>query len=419
MVLIDILEEHIEEADFLWQQRENALADRAYNLEDLAELEERLLAHIDGLVLADEAGWRLLLPKLSSDAVGEVFAAAFVAFESGNQERIDQVLKVFPTAENEVLDGIRHALRHTTYPEIETITRSYLDAEQGAIQTAAVDILSFRRAPIEESRLMNLLLHPDPNVVTSACNAVGRLRRMSMTKCVDPLLEHPIPRIRQEAMKAGLLLQSEKARRACLQAIQKNGEEAGPAIVFIGQAGEAQALPLLVDKLADPTLARDAVTAIGLLGSVIAMEPLLRCCSDPTLARRSGEAIQTLTGVDLEKEKLIVPPPSPTETPEQDEEAFDTDLDEALPYPDPEKVVSWWKANTSRFDKRLRHRKGLPYGPLVLIDLLKTGNLLERHDVAFELALLHPRLPYLETDTFVVYQRKEMARIDLGDVPTS
>ena len=119
MILIDIVEEHLEEADFLWQQRENALKDRAYTLNDLAELEERLLAHLDGLVLAEKDGWDLLQPKLADGEVGEVFAAAFVALESGDAARVDQVRKVFAEAEGDVLDGIRHALRHTNSPEAE------------------------------------------------------------------------------------------------------------------------------------------------------------------------------------------------------------------------------------------------------------------------------------------------------------
>ena len=41
MILLDILEEHLEEADFLWQQRKNALSNRICHLDSLAELEEQ------------------------------------------------------------------------------------------------------------------------------------------------------------------------------------------------------------------------------------------------------------------------------------------------------------------------------------------------------------------------------------------
>jgi hypothetical protein len=51
-VLLNILEEHLEEADFLWSHRQSALTDRHSTLHRLAEIEERLLAHLDGLVLS-------------------------------------------------------------------------------------------------------------------------------------------------------------------------------------------------------------------------------------------------------------------------------------------------------------------------------------------------------------------------------
>jgi hypothetical protein len=46
-ILLDILEEHLEEADFLWSHRQAALTDRGSTLHRLPEIEERLLAHLD------------------------------------------------------------------------------------------------------------------------------------------------------------------------------------------------------------------------------------------------------------------------------------------------------------------------------------------------------------------------------------
>jgi uncharacterized protein (TIGR02270 family) len=415
MILLNILEEHFEEADFLFCQRENALRDRAYNLDDLAELEERLLAHLDGLVLGEKEAWHFLVQKLSDGEVGEVFTAAFVATESGNETQIDQVFKVFREATGDP-SGIWHALYHTSYPDLEPKMRPFLNDESKAVCAAAIDVLSFRRLSIEPARLQNFLNDPDPNMILSALNAIGRLRLTLMTDAVDRLLEHSVSAVRGRAMQTGFLLKSEKALSACQHAIQNGAEEMGGAMILLGKGGDSQTLPLWVNALDNPQLARDAVTAIGLLGNITAMESLICCCSNPVLSRLACESIQTLTGVDLEKEKLTTPPPVPTNATgatgaTEDEEAIAMDPDEALPYPDPEKVASWWKANVSRFDKKVRYRKGQPYSAHVLIDILQTGHLLERHDAALELALINPKFPYGETAAFAMRQKKDWAQI--------
>jgi uncharacterized protein (TIGR02270 family) len=406
MILLDILEEHLEEADFLFYQRENALGDRVYDLDALAELEERLLAHLDGLVLGGKAAWALLEPKLAGGELGEIFAAAFVAMESGDPARIDLVQKTFPAAEGAVLDGIRQALRHSASSQVEKIVRPHLNSEKEAVRAAAIDVISFRRVPLETSLLQSGLIGKDPLVVAAAANAVGRLRIAGLKDEVEAALESDAAPVRLEAIRAGLLLKSEKALSRCRKAVQERGEEAGEAILFLGLLGHAEDGALLVNTLGEAALARNAITSLGLLGQPAGMDVLIRCTFDPKLARLAGDAMRTLTGVDLEKENLIAPKAEADAKTEEDD--FETDPDEGLPIPDPAKVEGWWRKNGPRFDKKARYRKGQPYSPRGLIELLRTGTLPDRHHAALEWALIDStRLP-LETQAFAARQRKEM-----------
>jgi uncharacterized protein (TIGR02270 family) len=411
MILIDILEEHLEEADFLFQLRENALRDRVYDLEGLADLEERLLAHLDGLVLGEKEAWTLLEPKLTGGELGEVFAAAFVALESGDPERIDLVKKTFSEAEGGILDGIRQALRHTSFPDIDKVVRPRLDSPQGAVRAAAIDVISFRRLPLETALLQAGLEAKDPLVVAAAAKAVGRFRMTELKYEVEAALESDSVPVRLEVIRSGLLLKSEKALHRCRKAVQERNEEAGEALILLGLAGHTEDGSLLVNALGEAALARNAITSLGLLGRTGGMEALIQCSADSKLARLAGEAIRILTGVDLETEKITIQREAKGKT-EEDEDALEADPDEGLPYPGREKLEGWSRKNLSRFDKNGRYRNGQPYSAQGLINLLQNGTLPERHHAALELALLDSSRPFLETEAFADRQKKERASLN-------
>ena len=53
-VIKAIIEQHAEEAAFLWTTRDRAVHSPNYSLKDLSGLEERVEAHLDGLRVAEE-----------------------------------------------------------------------------------------------------------------------------------------------------------------------------------------------------------------------------------------------------------------------------------------------------------------------------------------------------------------------------
>lgn len=421
MILLDVIEEHLEEADFLCQQRKNALSERGYNLGLLTELEERLQAHLEGLILAEADVWNLLKPKLFEGERGEAFAAAFVALASGESGYRDDLTKALDQAEGPVLEGIREALRHSTSVEVEAILRSRLGAAHGRIRAIALDVLSFRRSPIDVKQLELFLLYEDPAMVAAAATAVGRLRVRPLMTRLEGLLGSDNPHVRREAMRAALLVGSEKALAHCRTAIRKKGEESSEALTFIGLVGQSEDARLLVEALNQPELARSAVSALGWFGYTSAIDALLPLAADAKLSRLVGEAIARITGLNLEKEQLVATAPAPS-TPKAvadskpqeggvEEDEFVEGPDEGLPMPDPAKLASWWRANSSRFDKATRYRNGQLYRQQVLIDILHNGNLPDRHLAAIELALLDPACPLLETHALADRQRHDFVKL--------
>ena len=56
MIIDEIVSQHAEEAALLWLPRSNAVSAPHYSLKDLAKLDGRVEAHLDGLRVAGEAG---------------------------------------------------------------------------------------------------------------------------------------------------------------------------------------------------------------------------------------------------------------------------------------------------------------------------------------------------------------------------
>jgi len=92
LVIRNIVEQHSQEAAFLWVLRESALYAPHYSFQDMADHEERIEAHIDGLRVAGAVGWEVCEQDLSIEQAGEIFVAAVLAFESKDEQKIEKVL---------------------------------------------------------------------------------------------------------------------------------------------------------------------------------------------------------------------------------------------------------------------------------------------------------------------------------------
>src|SRR4051812_3148663 len=75
--IADILVEHYEELDFLWSQRRAALRSPLYTWRELHMLEERIEAHVQGLLVVGDNLPGFLQEKLDGAEADAVFAAAY------------------------------------------------------------------------------------------------------------------------------------------------------------------------------------------------------------------------------------------------------------------------------------------------------------------------------------------------------
>jgi uncharacterized protein (TIGR02270 family) len=139
-----------------------------------------------------------------------------------------------------------------------------------------------------------------------------------------------------------------------------------------------------------PGKARLAISGFGALGDPAAILWLIGQMHLPELARPAGEAFSMITGVDLAYEDLEGEQPEgfeagPTENPEDEDVAMDSDED--LPWPEPELLQKWWNNNKGSFKTGARYLLGKPISQETLQDALNNGFQRQRIAAAFELAM--------------------------------
>ena len=424
--LRDILEEHLEEADFLYTQRRNALADDDYDLAELAGLEERLLAHVDGLVVAGNEAWELLEGLLAGGDEGEAFTAALVALASGDADRRGELLAALGKASGETLAGLSAAFCLSGLGELAEPLRDLVGEVEAEVAAAVLDILGFHRSGLTPEELVGVLESGESEIRIAGLRTAAAMGWRDFASKAASFLKEKDPALVVEAVRAGFILGDDQGLDRC-RALLAGGDEPGADLqIWLGLAGRQEDAALLSAGLDSDELARGAVIALGWLGQATAVDGLLGGLEDEALARPIGEAVRRITGVDLAAVGLILPDkdetdqePPPEEEPvgedgEPQEDDFTDpveDPDEHLPWPDPEKMRAWWKENQARFKTGIRYRHGLEFDQEAVLRILREGGLAERHLATGELARLSPGGTLLETRALAWSQTRRLARI--------
>src|SRR6266704_5667510 len=106
----DLLEEHFEELQFLWGQRRSALRSPLYTARELLDQEERIEAHVQGLLVAGDQLIPLVEEGLASDDPLLVFASTYVLLRLNTEAAIRRAGAAFAAAEGGGLQGASESL---------------------------------------------------------------------------------------------------------------------------------------------------------------------------------------------------------------------------------------------------------------------------------------------------------------------
>src|SRR5687768_6314485 len=136
-VIEEIIEQHADEAAFLWTVRDRAVLSSSYSLNDLSALDERVQAHLDGLRIAGRFGCQNCEQVLDNGEPGAMFAAAVLAFDGGSTERVRRVLEN-GSSTAELQRELISALGWVPFSKIESDLKALLVSEPPEMRCIAI-----------------------------------------------------------------------------------------------------------------------------------------------------------------------------------------------------------------------------------------------------------------------------------------
>ena len=421
-VLWDVMEEHLEEACFLWTQWEAALDAPDYTVGELAAREEqRLAAHLDALVLGGDAvAEELLLPALTR---GEAETAVAAGLALTAADRGDAVLEALGAVDELTPGalGLRRALELCALARVEQGLRGVAGGQGAPLSRAlALEALAFHGADVG-TLPADLTANEDP-AVTRAMLRAARAAAVVPAGLVQRALEGEDPGLRITALRTGVLRGVEGARQRCSGMASQPGGRG--ALELEALLGGAAALPLLQAALESPATRLDALWALGFCGTPEAAEQCVDAMAsgDELQAAVAAEALCAITGLDLQAASLVRPP-EPAEESDDVEGGFTLAMspEAYLPRPDAEGVAAWWAARRVELPPGERRIFGRPVGLAGLAGALSAGTMWRRHGLAMELSTRgegHAQLR-VQTRTWCAVQRRQvdaLAQLDEQDL---
>lgn len=370
-ILWDVLQEHLDEAAFLWRQRERGLASWEESLEDVAEGDEaRLLAHVEGLVIGGApVATRLLLPALEGEDVWLVGAAALALLGAGGEAPLAALLRVLNEGPEEARPEIRRALELSGRSGLDTLLLPHVARVGPEAQAMLLEVLATRQADPGPALPRTLGADTAPALCTASLRAARFTARPVSEGLARQGLEHGEASVRCAALETGLILGLRAPWQACRRLAMDAGEEGRLARLALAVGGEATDVKQLIQALGTPGLRTDALWALGFSGRRAAAEALMDVLRQDNGPRLAAESLATITGLDL-TEHLLAEETDAEAPPEDADTATAEGAWRAPPLAGRVRVASveeWWRKAQARFDERGRFVRGAAWSPSAVL----------------------------------------------------
>jgi len=414
LTLESIVSQHVEESAFLYAQRVRLTHAPHVKLSHLQRLDERLAAHLDGIAVAGEHGWRASQAALTEPSAGAAFAATVRAVADGSNESLEQLFGM-ASGTPEVRLGVIGAFGWLGHAHLAGIVASLLRADDPLRRLTGLTACTMHR--VDPGLASGPWIRDvDPAVRTMAIRAAGELGLKELMPYLVAAISSDDSECRFWSIWSAVLLGSRgKPLDEMVRAGLTRGTHSRRAFVLALQCSSVTVAYGLLKELArDPEGCRDLIQGSGINGDPAYVSWLIGHMASHKTARVAGEAFTLITGADLDVLQLWCSQPEHFESGPNEEPSdpdVDLDPDEGLLWPDQRKIEQWWSVNASRFQKGARYFLGAPVTREHCLDVLKNGYQRQRILAAHYLCLLNPVTQLFNTSAPAWRQQRLLAQM--------
>ena len=397
-----IHERYVDDASFLWLLRDRAINQPHYSSADLAELDNRIDAQLDGLMTAPENSWNLCASALELQQPDAVFVAAVFAFRSLDIRYIQFVVET-GLANDHTLRGLVAAMAWLPGRLVHSWIKKFLTSKDLNHKYLALAACSARREDPRE--FLTAIVQRDdciayPQLYARALRLIGELKRFDLLHALHSGMSSDNKDVVFWATWSAILLGDKLlAKNLQTYVLTQNPHRAYAMNLCFRVLPPETARNWITLLAQDSSNSRAVITASTILGDPHVINWLIAQMRVPELTRLAGEAFTTITGIDLQEHKLVLDelPDLDAQLPDDgaQNEEMDVSEDEFLPFPDVNKIAAIWQKYQKRYAPSQRYFMGQIISPSIsasehLRSIFADGKQRQRRMAAVELALLEP-----------------------------
>ncbi len=380
----DLLETHFEELEYLWGQRRAALKSSQLTLRDFIDLNDRVEAHVQGLLAVRSHLPKFLGQRLEEQGRDGIFAAACPLLRLAEQSTTALVLESFSTAQGQRLAGLRDAFGFAPAGLFApTLRKLLLQGEPAQAAATAVVLANQRMLDPATPRLMNLLVDETPEIAELAWLAITHCDSSNLaTAPARPFkqgLMHESPWVRSAAWRVAAWTRQPWVLTSLRKVAQPGDRIALEWLIALGQPEDLAQIMGLVFAMENKI---DGCALLARFGHPKVLDLLGKwmIAEDIMLASAAGEAFESLTGVDIRGSRKTAPVAD-------DADVFQREFAPEVWLPDLNKAKVFWQQHKQILASGTRWRRGIDLGRDCTLQTLNPIDLEARWDAYARAAL--------------------------------